>query len=209
MSSLMERIAAKKALAEAAPPIEVDILGLPVAKEETVAKEVAPTPVVESVPEGKPLTFAEKMALKKASLIPTTPTVAATPVPAPGIVSVTETEALVVEVDVPAEEVDLSGVSMEDQQAYIDIKTKINMLSTMSDDSLKDAMTDLKKALLKNPQACYLILPHDIGEMVIALRAMKNEAVVEAATAKEKGPKKAKASKALTASEIAAAFDEL
>jgi len=106
-------------------------------------------------------------------------------------------------------EASIAEASPVDQQAYYDIKAKINMLSDMSEANLPGAMKELKGALLKNPQACYLILPQDIGQMVIALRTMKNEAVVEATTAKEKGPKKVKASKQLTAEEIAQAFDEL
>lgn len=108
------------------------------------------------------------------------------------------------------EEPDLTDVPMVDQQAYRDIKAKLDLLEDMSEVNLKDAMTDLKKALLKNPQACYLILPQEVGQMVIALRRMKNEDVVTAEKVKkEPGAKRGKASKALTAEEIATAFDEL
>ena len=208
MSTLFEKIAAKKAAAllaeqEMAPLQEVK-------KMEEAPKE-----------EGKPLSFAEKMALKRSqaestSIVgtATVDTVKNSEMNSSPIADAKIPEAVVIGiVSHVAEEEDhtaeVEAASPEDQQAYYDIKAKINLLSDMSEANLPGAMKELKTALLKNPQACYLILPQDIGQMVIALRAMKNEAVVEAASGKEKGPKKAKASKALTADEIAQAFDEL
>jgi hypothetical protein len=213
MSTLFEKIAAKKAAAllaeqEMAPLQEVK-------KMEEAPKE-----------EGKPLSFAEKMALKKMQATASTST---ENIATAAIVKNTETtttmqlsSASLEKAQIPAEVVvaivasvaeeedhtaEVESASPEDQQAYYDIKAKINLLSDMSEANLPGAMKELKTALLKNPQACYLILPQDIGQMVIALRAMKNEAIVDATkTPKEK---KAKASKALTADEIAQAFDEL
>lgn len=218
MSSLLEKIAAKKA-AEAAAKALVEV---PNANAEPAA----------SVPEGKPLSFAEKIALKKAQTgsLPSTsvvqdtlPAASAQPAAKPSNDSVSSTEPdskaipadVVIKIVAAVAEEDeheeaIGNASPADAQAYADIKAKLNLLSDMSDDSLKSAMTDLKKALLNNPQACYLMLPQDIGQMVVALRAMKNEAVVEATKdPKEKKATKAKASKPLTAEEIAAAFDEL
>ena len=208
MSTLFEKIAAKKAAALLA---EQEMAPLPTQKEE-------PTPVA-SVPEGKPLSFAEKMALKRSqsestSIVgtATVDTVKNSEMNSSPIADAKIPEAVVIGiVSHVAEEEDhtaeVEAASPEDQQAYYDIKAKINLLSDMSEANLPGAMKELKTALLKNPQACYLILPQDIGQMVIALRAMKNEAIVDATkTPKEK---KAKASKALTADEIAQAFDEL
>jgi len=201
MSSLLEKIAAKRA-AELALKGMVEASPQPIVKVE----ESAQAPKVEE----KILSFAEKMALKK--ITTATPEESSKP-SATNIESKKEIPAevvakiMVVVAEEEEQEADLSSATPEDAQAYADIKAKIDMLASLSDMDLKGAMTDLKKSLLQNPQACYLILPQDIGQMVIALRAMKNETVVAA----EKVPKekKAKASKALTAEEIAAAFDEL
>lgn len=47
------------------------------------------------------------------------------------------------------------------------IKDMIDALSHTEDgEPLKNAMSDLKKALLENPTACALLLPADIGDMV-------------------------------------------
>ena len=193
MATLLEKIAANKALAAAtSTPAPI---AAPVAVEETVQAVV--------VPEGKTLSFAEKMALKKLHTEDpkaTTPIATVPPVKEPLISSLDNTE--------PSQS-DLESQSPEVQQAYIDIKAKIDKLADMSEINLKDAMTDLKKSLLQNPQACYLIMPYDIGQMVVALRAIREEAVVEAEAEKTKGPKKARISKQLTAEEIAQAFDEL
>lgn len=226
MSSLMEKLAAKKAAAamqqetkkeEALTPSAASTVVETVAKEPVVHEQKVESKEVQAAPE-KPLTFAEKMALKLAHKNVSTaispaplPTPEKKEEPAPAIVAEIATISPIKEMIVAAVEaedkVDTSALSESDAQAYADIKAKINMLADMSQDELRGAMTELKKALLQNPQACYLILPQDIGQMVIALRTMKNEAVVEATkTPKEK---KAKTSKALTADEIAAAFDSL
>lgn len=217
MSTLAERIAAKKAAQQAATNVIAE------AEAPMANKEPEPAP---SVPTGKPLSFAEKIALKKAQ------SAEAEAITQPAIVPIVEEpskpSAISTELDsktIPEEVVikivaavaeedehqeSLEKASPADAQAYADIKAKLNLLSDMADTALKSAMTDLKKALLNNPQACYLMLPQDIGQMVVALRAMKNEAVVEATKdPKEKKAAKAKASKPLTAEEIAAAFDEL
>lgn len=225
MSTLLEKIAAKKAAQLAAEAVMTEAtkgVESPTANAEPI-EEPAP-----SVPEGKPLSFAEKMLLKKqqashtevaqvtlstapATTASTTSTNSANstepspaPMPAELVIKVV---AAVAEEDEHSEAIEKA--SPADQQAYADIKAKLALLSDMSDEHLKSAMTDLKKALLQNPQACYLMLPQDIGQMVIALRTMKNEAVVEATKEPKAKAAKAKASKPLTADEIAAAFDEL
>jgi hypothetical protein len=224
MATLFEKIAAKKAAEalaakEMATTPEQKLAGF---MKEAEVQEKEAEAMAASVPEGKPLSFAEKMALKKAQTTASTST--ENTVTAGTVKNSEKNSSPIADAKIPeavvigivanvAEEEDhtaeVEAASPEDQQAYYDIKAKINLLSDMSEANLPGAMKELKTALLKNPQACYLILPQDIGQMVIALRAMKNEAVVEAASGKEKGPKKAKASKALTADEIAQAFDEL
>lgn len=223
MGSLLEKIAAKKAAEAAAKAIMASVEHKEEQPDGTIVSTAsAPIEKIKEVvaeqAEGKPLSFAEKMALKKAqSLSATEGTSSEATVTAP-IVQSTEKSSVAIPDEVVikivaavAEEEDHSAsiaqASPADQQAYADIKAKLSLLSDMADTDLKSAMTDLKKSLLQNPQACYLMLPQDIGQMVIALRAMKNETVV--ALTKEPKEKKSKASKPLTADEIAAAFDEL
>lgn len=213
MSSLLEKIAAKKA-AEAAAKALLNAPAptpAPLVEEKPAVVErhdVPPDKTAVEAPANKPLSFAEKMAAKKA---------AALGAPLPAVVDTIVVDAPIepkVETpkpEAPKEEeaVDLTDIPAEDAQAYMDIKSKLNRLSALDGSFLETAMKDLKKALMDNPQACYLILPQDIGKMVIALRAMKNEVIEAASETKEKAPKKAKASKALTAEEIAEAFDSL
>lgn len=101
------------------------------------------------------------------------------------------------------------GTSDDAAQSYVDIKLRIDELVELSEEPLVQAMSELKKALMKNPAAVSLMLDSDIGQMVIALRKMTHVATVEASKpAKEK--KAPKASKvALTAEALEAAFDEM
>ena len=219
MATLAEKLAAKKALAAAPKMVDVTVKHVeditPVVEEK---KEALCEPIQNSVqqseltqaktiPADVPLTFAERMALKKAQAAGA-PIVATTQPP------ITPSLPVAVPIAAKSEESSISSTKPNEAdaktaQAYADIKAKINLLSDMADEDLPNAMKDLKASLLQNPQACYLMLPQDIGQMVIALRAMRQEAVVEATATKEKGPKKARASKNLTAEEIAAAFDSL
>lgn len=95
---------------------------------------------------------------------------------------------------------------MSAEQAAHDIKERIVQLCSLSDDDLRPAMTDLKAALMENPDAVALMLPQDIGEMVKALRRITGEALAIASAPKAKGKPK---QKALTAEELNAALDEL
>ena len=90
------------------------------------------------------------------------------------------------------------------EQVAADIRLKITELVDLDDEDLKDAMQDLKKALLDNPDAVALMLPVDIGEMVKALRRITGEAILSAT----KKPAK-KASKKFTAEEMQNILDEL
>jgi len=175
------------------PVVESPVLATPVS-----ALDYEPaTPAATSVAANdKPLTFAEKMALKKSGVV------AAQAVPqAPA------KQLGPVEID-PA----LIPENPEDAQAYVDIKTKIHNLEAMFDDDLKNAMSELKQALKKNPNATDLMLDADVGKMVTALRRMTHVAQVEATT-KTKAGKTKTAVKVkdvpLTKEQIEAAFDEL
>ena len=161
----------------------------------------------------KPMTFAEKMALKKASVekatnekqsdqqAQQTAIVEQKPV---------ETNKLSKE-----QEENLSEIEdAEMAQAYSDIALKINSLSfASSGEPLGNAMADLKKALHKNPSASMMLLDTDIGQMTIALRRYTH--VEMAAQTEDKAEKKAtkKAGKAvnvvLTPEMLALQFSDL
>lgn len=101
-------------------------------------------------------------------------------------------------------------VSVETRQAYADIKEKIDMLNDMSDTNLEGAMKELKAALMKNPAAVSLMEDSDIGQMVIALRRYTGQAIVEAQKDKRNGRKtKDKPVDLSDPAAIAAVFDEL
>lgn len=210
---LKEILAAKKAAAAAQAPVEAEteVVTLKVPTEVAKVVEAAPPEKVVSVlqeaaleeqtkidpkiakPE-KVLTFAEKMALKRKEIQAAQAT---TPPPAPTKVEI---------------DPDLIPENEEDAQAYVDIKQRIHNLESMFEDDLKNAMSDLKAALKKNPNATELMLDSDVGKMVIALRRMTHVAVVEAE--KEKKPGRAKKEPkakevALTKEQIEAAFNEI
>lgn len=72
------------------------------------------------------------------------------------------------------------------------IKDMIDMLSQTEDgEPLKDAMSQLKGALLENPTACALLLPADIGEMVKYLMKVtgRDLEMQQGSTAKKQGVK--------------------
>lgn len=99
-------------------------------------------------------------------------------------------------------------VTDETAQAFVDIKLRIDELVELSEEPLVQSMTELKKALMKNPSAVSLMLDSDIGQMVIALRKMTHTAVAEASKPKDrKSPKASKVS--LTAEALEAAFDDM
>ncbi len=95
-----------------------------------------------------------------------------------------------------------------ESQAGADIIRRIRELETLSGEDLSGEMTSLKDALHFNPDAVALMLPEDLGLLVAALRKVTNTSISEATKEKKEGTPKAK-KKALTADEMAAAFDEL
>lgn len=94
------------------------------------------------------------------------------------------------------------------EQAYADMKQQLDALVSMSADDLKPAMQNLKRSLMQNPNAVALMLPSDIGQMVIALRKMTGVELAKAADGK-KTATKAKKEKTMTAEELEDAFKEL
>jgi hypothetical protein len=194
-------------------------------KEEEKKQEVAPKQVE------KLLTFAEKLALKKAQNSQTTqpapPAISSSAAPAPIPVSVDTTTptaqqlndkaaSLAMQPTLATEaQIDTLRQTITDaanpqiEQAYSDIKDKINLLETASDTELPEQMKTIKKALMENPAAVSLMFDPDIGKMVIALRRITKEAMVEASKEKTKGNGKKDKSMPVDADAIARVFDEL
>jgi hypothetical protein len=223
--------------------VDVAVKELPSVKEEPKQEVAATQPP-------KPLTFAEKMALKKAETQGKTPSASTTPTPVTaqiaepkstsaenGIVSslpiqTDPNEILRTGVVDPsmgkdaerlaaiANPASIKGTieealentaannSPETAQAYADISEKINSFEALADGPpLEGAMKELKEALMKNPNAVSLMLDTDYGKMVIALRRITKEAIIEAT--KEKASGRKPKTKALSLDDIDKVFDEL
>lgn len=95
---------------------------------------------------------------------------------------------------------------------YVALATKIRQLTAASEDKdLENAMSSLKKALYENPAASALLLPEEIGALVIGLRRMVGEQIL--ANVKEPKEKKDKAAKIkatpLTQEQLDSAWEEL
>lgn len=206
---IKEILAAKAAAAAAAAS------AAPVEKKEdpiisVVNAMVEPAPI--EAP-SKPLTFAEKMALKRAQQ-------ATAPAPAPTVVSPISLPELSETSEKEEEEkkeeaedyIDPANLPSDPAvaNAFIDIVRKARKLRTLMGDALENGMKDLKKALKENPAACELMLDEDLGRMVVALRRMKGEQLAEATSGKKATGKKntAKETK-LTREEIEAAMAEI
>lgn len=255
MPSLQEILAAKKA---AAAKAATDVVAKPAAPEPAPVTAVAePVKQEPAVLPGKPLSFAEKMALRKADttapvVVAQTPqkleagatsapaiTISTTqPTPASGDGFVDAMQSLPAKVAGPLDHLAARiaqthtampatvGLSREERikqiadgipsdtdsavaDAYIDIKLRIDDLVAMSGEDLVSAMTELKKALMKNPSAVSLMLDPDIGQMVIALRRITNVAAAEATAGKSKTGPKATKSVQLSAEAMELAFNEM
>lgn len=90
------------------------------------------------------------------------------------------------------------------EQVYADLVPRLEALAELSEADLPNEMQSLRGALLKNPEACSLMLPEHLGMLVTALRRMTGQALASAKAAK--ASKKAPKPKALTAAEVAAAL---
>lgn len=95
------------------------------------------------------------------------------------------------------------------RQAYADILPRIEQLNALSGEDLASEMKQLKACLMQNPDACALMLPQDIGELVSALTRLSGEDIAASMAPKAKGRKPKEEKIAMTAEELAAAFDEL
>lgn len=205
---IKEILAAKAAAAAAAAS------AAPVEKKEEPVVSVVNAMVEPAAPkaeEKKPLTFAEKMALKRAQQ-------AAAPTPAPTVVSpISLPELSEKEEEEKKEEaedyIDPANLPSDPAvaNAFIDIVRKARRLRTLMGDALENGMKDLKKALKENPAACELMLDEDLGRMVVALRRMKGEQLAEATSGKKAtgGKKNTAKETKLTREEIEAAMAEI
>lgn len=164
------------------PPKEAKVLALDLPVE-------APAPATSS----KPLSFAEKMALKKAQAASAGPVAPVIP-----------------EVKEPVINPDMLPDDPTEAAAYIGIKRTIEGLVALMGDELKSGMSQLKKALKENPAACELMLDEDLGKMVVALRRMTGEQLAAATKPPKKIGKTPKAKElVLTKEQIEAAMAEL
>lgn len=230
--SLANIIAARKAAALADKQAEDTIvLQIPPEIEAKMESPIKEEPII---PAGKPLSFAEKLALKKQSSISTASTPAATnnatvlptltghlddTVRAPEVpvipVSMQEKLKAAIKTEVaknsdPDTE-EFENAPEEIKQGYRSIVGKVAELSGTDDNDLADAMSSLKKALLSNPSACMLMLDEDIGKMTIALRRLTQEALVESTKEKVSKPraKKSTSNAVLTEEQMQKVFEEL
>lgn len=205
--SLQDILAKKRAAAATPAPSPAPALTAP--PPAPIPEPPAPAVEAPAVVEAKPLTFAEKIALKRkqdaeasANKVPAAPVAEVNPL------AILEETAVVVKKE--AKEVPIVTDNMEVQQVYANLLEKINNLEHLMGDDLKNAMTNLKKGLMENPDACELMLDEDIGEMVKALRRITMQAVIET---KETGggKKKPKASTmaALTPEQLAQGLADL
>jgi hypothetical protein len=60
----------------------------------------------------------------------------------------------------------------ENEQLALEIQGRIKQLEELSGTEIKTEMDDLKVVLLKNPTACQLLLPEDIGLMVACIKKL-------------------------------------
>ena len=81
----------------------------------------------------------------------------------------------------------------ENEQLVHEIQARVAQLSELSGTDLKTEMDDLKVVLLKNPVACQLLLPEDIGMMVRHIKKLmegaKTFAAVKGSTSRKPSPK--------------------
>lgn len=228
---LAEILAKKKAAAEAAAPTAP----AQEAEEKKPAQEApAPVPAPAASAE-KPLTFAEKMALKKqqaaaqeAPAPAPAPTVAVSPIAAMEEKPVAATpaaplsfadklraqkEAVKAAQTVVQEKTEIDPERIpadpDEAQSFVDIVTKINDLKSLMEDDLKEGMSALKAAIKKNPSAADLLLDEELGLMVVALRRMRGITIAEATKETKPGRKPKAKEVALSADELEAAWKEL
>jgi hypothetical protein len=94
------------------------------------------------------------------------------------------------------------------EQIASEISARIKALENMAGDGLKNEMQGLKKAILDNPAACFLLHEEDIGSMITALRKITGQAITTATATKTKTAANPTKQKKLSAEELAAALDD-
>jgi type I site-specific restriction endonuclease len=127
--------------------------------------------------------------------------------PVPSAPTVKETAKAAVEIEAIKSRMDKAILS-EAEQTVTDILPRIRALKDMQTDQLDEEMDSLKEALLANPAAVQLMLPEDVGQLVIALRKITGQALVSAAAPKKKAPKLDKV-KSFTKEELLDLADDL
>lgn len=100
------------------------------------------------------------------------------------------------------------AILSEAEQTVTDILPRIRALKDMQTDQLDEEMDALKEALLANPAAVQLMLPEDVGQLVIALRRITGQALVSASAPKKKAPRLDKV-KSFTKEELLDLADDL
>lgn len=68
-------------------------------------------------------------------------------------------------------------ITEQQKQLTHEIQARIKQLSDLSGTDLKEEMDDLRVTLLKNPAACSLLIPEDLGMAVASIKRMVTVAV--------------------------------
>jgi len=190
MLTFKEKLAAKKLEAEQATQLSAYTTAV------EVVQVVQQPAEIKTEVSNKPLTLAEKLALRRKE------EASAPPIVKPEIFALGEV-ALAVE-DENAGTVH-SLIQEQSDITVADIVPRIRSLNDLSQADLKNEMSLLKNALLANPEAVAHLLPTDVGDLVKAARKLLGMEIVE--SVKTKG-KKEKTSK-LPAAEIMSTEDIL
>ena len=169
--SLADILAKKKAAAAAASAPTVSTV--------TAAATIEQPKVEAPAVAAKPLTFAEKMALKKASAVAVEKKEVQEVQEVPALAALSSITERITKTPSAPKDIPIVTDDADLQQKYADIRIKIDDLENRMGEDLKTAMTTLKKALMANPAACEIMLDEDIGEMVKALRRMTMQDVIE------------------------------
>jgi hypothetical protein len=113
----------------------------------------------------------------------------------PDVVDVVETSTEVMvlsEEDMMLDEID-STIFKQATLAAEDIVPRIRQLNSLTEADLPNEMKLLRDALMANPAAVSLMMPEDVGLLVIALRKITQEAVIASASTPSGKSKKVKA----------------
>lgn len=206
MASLQEILAAKRANKAAENSMAQEAVAIAASPKATTL-ETANAAVQTEQKAEKPLSFAEKLALKKkqeAEAAAAKPVAEKQAIPLQALSNAAATHSAV------ATQIAAASEAENLRASYSEIAAKIDALEDMAPgNDLKSAMADLKKSLMQNPSACELMLDQDIGKMVIALRRLVGEEMVVAKESKSTKKPKASSLSKLSAEEVLAGLDDL